>query len=187
MWPLHLLAVLAAAIVLWKLWELSVEGGRTLRLLERVDSLVDQHMIAEALAAARESDTPGGRIIAAGLARRAAGSDRVARTMRSTSAIEAVSLQSWLIPLAAIASITPLAGFLLSVLEAMRALDSASPLEPALAAALVPAATGLVIAIPATVLHRYLVARIDRLITRIDRSALRAVDAVLAIDTDAQR
>lgn len=183
LWPLVLCALLAATIIVWKLWQLSVQGARTLRLLDQVDGLVGQRMIAEALAAARESDTPGGRILGAGLARRAAGSDRVARSIENAGTIEEAALHAWLIPLATIAAVAPLLGFLGATLSAMRALDAAIPTGSGIAAALVPAAAGLAIAIPVTVMHAYLVSRIDRLVQRIRESARRAVDAVHAIET----
>ncbi|HEX6641820.1 MAG TPA: MotA/TolQ/ExbB proton channel family protein [Thermoanaerobaculia bacterium] len=184
LWPLVLCALLAAAIIVWKLWELSVKGGRTMRLLEEVDALVDRRMIAEALAAARGSDTPGGRMLGSGLSRRAAGSDRVARSMDNAGAIEEAALHLWLTPLAAIAAVAPLLGFLGATLSAMHALDANVPVSPAIASALVPAAVGLAIAIPVAVMHHYLVARIERLLARVRESALRAVDAVHAMESD---
>ena len=183
LWPLVVCALLAAAIVMRKLWELSVQAGRTLRLLEQVDALFARRMIAEALTTARESDTPGGRVIAAGLARRAAGSDRVARSIASVAAIEASALQRWLIPLAAIAAVAPLLGFLGSTLAAMRAIDAAAG-AAGLASALVPAAVGLTVAIPVTLLHAWISSRIERLVARIAESGQRAVDAVQALEAE---
>ena len=184
LWPLVICAALAAAIVIRKLWELSVLGGRTMRLLERLDSLVGQRMIAEALAAARESETPGGRILAAGLSRRAGGSERVARSIANASAIEAAALGSWMIPLATLATLTPLVGFLGSTLLAIRVLEGDAAGAPGFARALVPAAAGLGLAIPITLLHAYVAARVAGLLDRIAVSARHAVDAVQAIESE---
>lgn len=179
LWLLALLAATAAAIVIWKLIDLSVKRSRAARLLARIDDLLERRMIAEALAEARAADSAIGRILAAGLARRAAGAVQVARSLENARAIETAELERGLIPLATIAAVAPLLGFLGSVLALMRALEQPGVVAGgALASALVPAAAGLAIALVTTLMHAYFVARVARIVVDVSGSAQRAVDAV---------
>lgn len=187
MWPLALCALIATAIVVWKLADLSVHTSRTVGLLERVDSLLGRGMIAEALAAARESDSVAGRVLIAGLTRRAAGGDRVARSIANAGAIEYVALERGLVPLATIAAVAPLLGLLGTVvvlLDIARA-ETGVALASAAGPSIVPAATGALIAIAAAVLHNFLAGRVRRLRERIGRSGDNVVAAIRALESGA--
>jgi biopolymer transport protein ExbB len=74
MWPLALAALIGLIIIVWKLFDLSTTSLRTRRFLREVDELIAQRKINEALALSRDSNTPAGRILAAGLERHHEGS-----------------------------------------------------------------------------------------------------------------
>src|SRR5690606_36554884 len=77
MWPLGASAVIGAVVIIWKLVDMSAKTIRTRKVLREVDTLMTQRKLNEALQVARESNTPAGRILVAGLERREEGSDRV--------------------------------------------------------------------------------------------------------------
>ena len=139
-------------------------------------------MLAASIRASSTLDTGVGRIFSAGLARRADGAAQVARSLENVRVIETAPLERGLVPLATIAAIVPLFGFLGSVVSLMRALALPAVAGDVLASALVPAAVGLAIALPVTLMHNYLAARVARVVVDVTDSAQRAVDAIRAAD-----
>jgi biopolymer transport protein ExbB/TolQ len=187
MWPLAVCGIVAAALIVWKLADISVKTSRNTRALDRVDDLIARRMIAEAHAAARESGSEAGRVIVAGLTQRGAGAKRIARMMGSAAAVETAALERGLIPLAAVAIVAPLCGFLVGVLAALanvRAADAGTIGESAAGAAVaLPVATGLVIGIAAALFYRFCASRIARIAARIGATGRAAVDAISAVET----
>jgi biopolymer transport protein ExbB len=186
MWPLGASAVLGLVIIVWKLYDLSTKQVRTTKFLRQVDERIAQRKIAEALVLAKESDTPAGRILAAGLERHDEGSERVMKAIENVGLIEMANLESGLVWLATVSNVAPLLGFLgtvLGMIEAFQAIELAGEVEATLVAsgikvALITTAAGLVIAIPINIAHNYFVTRIDRLVIDMEESAQKMVDAL---------
>ncbi|HEX2168405.1 MAG TPA: MotA/TolQ/ExbB proton channel family protein [Longimicrobiales bacterium] len=186
MWPLGLCAVLGLIIIVWKLIDLSGKSMRTRRFLNEVDELIAQRKINEALALARDSNTPAGRILAAGLERHDEGSDRVMKAIENVGLIEMAGLESGLVWLATLSNVAPLLGFLgtvIGMIAAFAAIEAAGEVEATVVAsgikiALITTAAGLVIAIPINIAHNYFVTRVDRLVLDMEESAQKMVDAL---------
>lgn len=186
MYPLGLCAVLGVVIIVWKLVDLSMKSARTSKVLKQVDALLADHKVAEALNVARDSNTPAGRILAAGLSRRDEGTDRVMKAIENVGLIEMASLERGLIGLATLANVAPLLGFLgtvIGMIQAFQAIETAGEVEATLVAggikvALITTAAGLVIAIPINVMHNYFVTRIDRLVIDMEESAQKMIDTL---------
>ena len=186
MWPLGLCAVLGIIVIVWKLVDLSIKSARTSKVLRQVDALLSEHKVAEALNVARDSNTPAGRILAAGLSRRDEGTDRVMKSIENVGLIEMAQLERGLIILATLANVAPLLGFLgtvIGMIQAFQAIETAGEVEATLVAggikvALITTAAGLVIAIPINVMHNYFVTRIDRLVIDMEESAQKMIDTL---------
>jgi len=186
MWPIGLSAVVGIIVIVWKLFELSTKAARTKGFLRRVDELIAQRKITEALKLARDSNTPAGRILAAGLERQNEGTERVMKAIENVGLIELASLESGLVWLATVSNVAPLMGFLgtvIGMIEAFQAIEAAGEVEATLVAggikvALITTAAGLVIAIPVNIMHNYFVTRIDRLVLDMEESAQKMVDAL---------
>ena len=186
MWPLGLCALLGVIVIVWKLVDLSIKASRTSKVLRQVDALLSDHKVAEALNVARDSNTPAGRILAAGLSRRDEGTDRVMKAIENVGLIEMAQLERGLIILATLSNVAPLLGFLgtvIGMIQAFQAIEIAGEVEATLVAsgikvALITTATGLVIAIPINVMHNYFVTRIDRLVIDMEESAQRMIDTL---------
>ena len=188
MWPLGLCALLGVIVIVWKLVDLSIKASRTSKVLRQVDALLSDHKVAEALNVARDSNTPAGRILAAGLSRRDEGTDRVMKAIENVGLIQMASLEKGLVWLATIANVAPLLGFLGTVagmILAFGAIAEAGEVDATLVAggikvALVTTAAGLVIAIPVNIAHNWFVSQIDALI-RDMRQGVQAIQDVMEL------
>jgi biopolymer transport protein ExbB len=186
MWPLATAAIIGLVIIVWKLFDLSSKSLRTRRFLREVDELIAQRKINEALALSRDSNTPAGRILAAGLERHHEGSERVMKAIENVGLIEMAGLESGLVWLATVSNVAPLLGFLgtvIGMIQAFQAIEAAGEVEATLVAggikvALITTATGLAIAIPMNIAHNYFVTRVDRLVIDMEESAQKMVDAL---------
>lgn len=186
MWPLGACAVVGLVVIVWKLIDLMMKGVRTSKVLREVDDLMAKRKVAEAMAVARESNTPAGRILVAGLERREEGTERVLKAIENVGLIEMANLERGLVWLATVSNVAPLLGFLgtvLGMIEAFAAIEAAGEVEATLVAAgikiaLITTAAGLMIAIPVNIAHNYFVSRIDGMVVDMEESAQKMIDAL---------
>ena len=145
--------------------------------------------IDEALKASRESNSPAGRILAAGLERRNEGTERVMKAIENVGLIEMASLERGLVWLATVSNVAPLLGFLgtvIGMIVAFQNIEAAGEVEATLVAggikiALITTAAGLIIAIPMSIMHNYFVSKVDRMVIDMEESAQRMIDALQEI------
>jgi biopolymer transport protein ExbB len=190
-WMMYFLgtaALVGLIVIVWKLVDLGTKGARTKRFLREADELIAQGRVNEALALARESNSPAARILAAGLERQDEGTERVMKAIENVGLIEMASLESGLVWLATVSNVAPLLGFLgtvIGMIEAFQAIELAGEVEATLVAggikvALITTATGLAIAIPINIMHNYFVTKVDRLVLDMEESAQKMIDALQA-------
>ena len=190
MWPLGFSAVVGLIIIVWKLFDLTTKGARTRSFLRAVDDLIAGRKLKEALALARDSNSPAGRILAAGLERHGEGTERVMKAIENVGLIEMASLERGLVWLATVSNVAPLLGFLgtvIGMIQAFQAIEAAGEVEATLVAAgikvaLITTAAGLSIAIPINIAHNYFVTRVDRLVIDMEESAQKMIDAIHSVD-----
>jgi biopolymer transport protein ExbB len=188
MYPLGTCAVIGLIVIVWKLFDISTKAARTRKFLREVDNLILERKIPQALALARDSNSPAGRILAAGLERHDEGSERVMKAIENVGLIEMASLENGLVWLATVSNVAPLLGFLgtvIGMIAAFQAIEAAGEVEATVVAggikiALITTAAGLAIAIPINIAHNYFVTRIDRLVIDMEESAQKMIDAVHA-------
>lgn len=186
MYPLGAAALIGLIVIVWKLFDLSTKGARTRKFLRQADEMIAQRRINDALALSRDSNTPAGRILAAGLERHDEGTERVMKAIENVGLIEMASLESGLVWLATVSNVAPLLGFLgtvIGMIEAFQAIELAGEVEATLVAggikvALITTAAGLAIAIPVNIMHNYFVTKIDRLVLDMEESAQKMVDTI---------
>ncbi len=190
MWPLALCAVVGLIVIVWKLIDLTSKGIRTSKVLREVDDLMGKRKITEAMAVARDSNTPAGRILVAGLERRDEGTDRVLKAIENVGLLEMAGLERGLVWLATCSNVAPLLGFLgtvMGMIEAFAAIEAAGEVEATLVAAgikvaLITTAAGLTIAIPVNIAHNYVVSKIDQLVIDMEESAQKMIDTLHAME-----
>jgi biopolymer transport protein ExbB len=170
--------------------DISTKAARTRKFLREVDDLIAEKKITQALALARDSNSPAGRILAAGLERHDEGSERVMKAIENVGLIEMASLENGLVWLATVSNVAPLLGFLgtvIGMIQAFQAIEQAGEVEATVVAsgikvALITTAAGLAIAIPINIMHNYFVTRIDRLVIDMEESAQTMIDAVHSLE-----
>ncbi|MEZ4424220.1 MAG: MotA/TolQ/ExbB proton channel family protein [Gemmatimonadota bacterium] len=189
-WPLAICLVAGIIIIIWKFFSLMTKAAGTRKVLREVDELLAQHRVKEALEVCRNSDSPAGKILFAGLERHEDGSERVMKAIENQGLIELSKLESGLVWLATLTNVAPLLGFLgtvVGMIVAFQSIEAAGEVEATLVAggikiALLTTAAGLVIAIPVSIAHNFFVARIDSLVLDMEESAQKMVDALAAME-----
>ena len=190
--PILLCSIVAVAICLERAWAL-----RTTRVAP--DGLVAEawHRAARDEAASHENlanfggGRPLARILAAGIAERGGGErrrERMKEAMAEASGPVLHEMERYLTALGTIASISPLLGLLgtvIGMIEVFALLvgegtGNAAVLAGGISKALITTAAGLAAAIPALILHRYFLRRVDELAVTMEHQASRLVELVCA-------
>jgi len=193
-WPLLACLILGIIVIIWKFFSLMAKAGATRKTLRNVDELLASQRIDEALEVTRESNSPGAKILYAGLERHEEGTERVMKAIENQGLIELSKLEKGLVILATLTNIGPLLGFLgtvIGMILAFQSIEAAGEVEATLVAggikvALLTTAAGLAIAIPMSIFHNYFVARIDGLVIDMEESAQKMIDALHAIERSRQ-
>ncbi len=186
MWPLGVALAIGILIILWKLVDLQLKGGKNKKVLQEADEQIAAGHLDEALEICTESGAPAGNVLSAGLSRYNEGTDRATQAVENAGAIEVAGLEKGLVWLATLSNVAPLLGFLgtvIGMIMAFQAIEIAGEVEATLVAggikvALITTATGLTIAIPINIFHNYFVTKIDRLVIDMEESAQRLIDAL---------
>ncbi|MGB8327743.1 MAG: MotA/TolQ/ExbB proton channel family protein [Steroidobacteraceae bacterium] len=186
MWPIIVCSILAAAIVLERLWTLQDKRVLPRDLIQRVWQLVDADQVNDKVIGALEQSSPLGRVLAAGLTHRHRPREVVMERLEDTGRHVIYELERFLNTLGTIAGVSPLLGLLGTVTGIIRAFNALSvggagdarALSGGIAEALITTAAGLFVAIPSLIAYRYLRGRVDRIVIEMEKDAIRLGDAV---------
>jgi len=186
MWPIILCSIVAAAIVLERLWTLQDRRVLPADLTQKVWKLVEANQVNDKVVAALEQNSPLGRLLAAGLMNRHRPREVLMERLEDTGRHVVHDLERYLNTLGTIAGVSPLLGLLGTVTGIIKAFDAINAggggdprmLSGGIAEALVATAAGLCVAIPSLIAYRYLRGRVDGLVVEMEKNALRLVDAV---------
>jgi len=188
MWPIILCSIIAAAIILERLWTLQDRRVLPPDLTQRVWALVEANQINDRVIAALEQNSPLGKLLAAGLANRHRPREVLMGLLEDTGRHVVHELERFLNTLGTIAGVSPLLGLLgtvMGIIKAFNAINAGGAGDPRLlsggiAEALVATAAGLCVAIPSLIAYRYLRGRVDGIVVEMEKNALRLADAVEA-------
>jgi len=193
MYPLVLCSLIALGVIIAKAWTLWIAHRESQRLLGEIEALGASSRLNEAVHKAEETRGPVAAILLAGLRRveeRHTGAD-VAKAISTTGSIELGFLERGLPVLATVANVSPMLGFLgtvIGMILAFEAIELAGQVDPTLVAggikvALITTATGLAIAIPVNVAYNFFVTRIDQLVADMEEGAQAVLDLIWQIDS----
>jgi biopolymer transport protein ExbB len=193
MWPIMLCSVVAAAIILERLWTLQDRRVLPPDLMQKVWRLVEAHQINDKVILALEHNSPLGRLLAAGLKNRHRARDVLMERLEDTGRHVVHELERFLNTLGTIAGVSPLLGLLgtvTGIIKAFNAINAGGAGDPrmlsgGIAEALVATAAGLCVAIPSLIGYRYLRGRVEGIVVEMEKNALRLVDAVEDAAADA--
>jgi biopolymer transport protein ExbB len=155
-------------------------------LTDKVWQWIENRTLSDKQILALEQHSPLGRILAAGIANRHR--DRVVMIEAIEDAGRHVThdLERYLGMLGTIAAVSPLLGLLGTVtgmIRTFKAITVAGVGDPTamaggIAEALITTAAGLIIAVPALMVYRYLRGRVDSLVIRMEKESLKLVQAI---------
>ena len=186
MWPIVLCSVVAAAIILERLWTLQEQRVLPRDLIRRVRQLVEADQVNEKVITALEQNSPLGRVLAAGLANRHRSREIMMERLEDAGRHVVHDLERFLNTLGTIASTSPLLGLLgtvTGIIKSFNALQAGAAGDPRMLSggigeALIATAAGLCVAIPALIAYRYLRGRVESFVIEMEKAAIRLADVV---------
>jgi biopolymer transport protein ExbB len=186
MWPIILCSITAAAIILERLWTLQDKRVLPQELPQRVWQLVESNQINDKVIAALEQNSPLGRLLATGLANRHRPREILMERLEDTGRHVVHELERFLNTLGTIAAIAPLLGLLGTVAGIIHAFNAITAnglgdprtLSGGIGEALITTAAGLTVAIPSLIAYRFLRGKVERLVIRMEKEAMKLVDAL---------
>jgi len=130
--------------------------------------------------------SPLGAILAAGLANRRQGREVMKESIQEAASHVVHDLEKYLNTLGTVAAVAPLLGLLGTVVGMIRVFTeitvqgtgNANALAGGISEALITTATGLAVAIPALVMHRYFTGKIDTIVVGLEQETIKLVDAL---------
>lgn len=155
-------------------------------LTEKVWRWVEQRQIQEKHIVALQQNSPLGKILAAGLANRDRERGVIKESIEDTGRHVVHELQRFLNALGTIAAVSPLLGLLGTVTGMIRTFNAITTvgvgnptaLAGGIAEALITTAAGLFVAIPALLGYKYLRGRVEELVVKMEKEAIKLVQAM---------
>ncbi len=183
MWPLLVCSLLSVAIIVER--SVNLRGAKILNrgVVERVTGLVEGGRSDRAMQVCAENPGIYTNIVRAGLERAGRGESAAKEAVEDAGRHETAHLGRYLGALGTIAAISPLLGLLGTVtgmIEVFRTIaqagtGQAAQLSNGISQALITTATGLLIAIPTLVAYNFFQAKVDAMVTDIERETLRVL------------
>jgi biopolymer transport protein ExbB len=186
MWPILLCSVIAAAIILERLWTLQPRRVVPPDLTRRIWALVEAGQVSDKVIAALQTNSPLGKLLAMGLSCRHRPRAVMMERLEDEGRHVAQDLDRFLNTLGTIAGVAPLMGLLgtvTGIIKAFNAIYEGGMGDPRLLSggiseALITTAAGLSVAIPSYIAYRYLRGRVDRIVSQMERDVIRFADAL---------
>ncbi|RMF16479.1 MAG: MotA/TolQ/ExbB proton channel family protein [Gammaproteobacteria bacterium] len=184
--PILLCSVLAVAIIIERFWTLRISKIAPPGLVkELISSLKKKDLNAAKLREVKQS-SPLGQILAAGLVNARHGREIMKESIEEEASHVVHELERFLTALGSIAAVAPLLGLLGTVIGMIDVFTeiqvagtgNTAALAGGISKALITTATGLTVAIPALVFHRYFQRRVDEVVVEMEQQALRVVEVV---------
>jgi biopolymer transport protein ExbB len=157
------------------------------KLLNSVISAMHSEGVESAMRVCEGTKGPIAAVMHAGLLRSDRGPDAVKEAIETSGSIETSFLERGLVAIATVAQVSPLLGFLGTVSGMISAFASIAEAEQVSAKvvasgieeALITTATGLIIAIPASLAHSFFVSQIDRFVLEMEEASAELVNELI--------
>ena len=186
MFPILLCSVIAAAIIVERLWTLQKRKVIPDKLMTGIWNLLSNDQLTEKHIEEIERGSPLGRVLSAGLINRHLSRELVRESIEETGRFVAHDLERFINTLGTISTITPLLGLLgtvigmIKVFTVITAVGVGDPatLAGGISEALITTAAGLTVAIPSVIFYRYLKRKIDELVVGMEQEAMKLVEVL---------
>ena len=188
MLPLLLLGVAALAIILERLWSLRRSEVMPPKLGEEVRAWAARGQLDPAHIESLRRNSPLGALLAAALDVRHKPRELIRERIEDTGRHLVFRMERYLSALGTIAAAGPLLGLLGTVVGMIQmflgvldhGLGDVNQLAGGIGKALVCTATGMIVAVPALIFHRYFRARVDGYIVDMEHEAMQLIDVLEA-------
>ena len=182
--PILLCSVVAAAICVERAWALQIGRVAPKNLLAQVWNQSKKNEMDPQKLRDLRTQSPMGEIFAAGLTSARRGRELMKEAMQEAAGQVMHEMERYLTLLGTIASISPLLGLLGTVVGMIKVFTTlvaegtgnANVLAGGISQALITTAAGISVAIPAFILHRYFLRRVDELTVVLEQEASKLVD-----------
>lgn len=186
--PILLCSLVSVAIIIERFWSLGRNKILPPGLLRYVWDLYKSNKLSMDRIIELRQDSPLGEVFSAGLVNQAHGRDVMKDAMEEAGSKVAHEMERFLAALGTIAAITPLLGLLGTVLGMIEVFTEimasgtgdTGRLAAGISTALITTASGLTIAIPSMVFHRYFERQIDGMVVDMEHQCSRLVDAIFS-------
>lgn len=186
MWPLLFCSVIALALFLMKLFWFFRLKRLGISLFHQVEELVREGKIELASQLCRQQDHPLAQVLFTVLARAGRPREHVKTVASEVAGRQGLQLERYLGLLSTIGTIAPLLGLLgtvVGMIEAFNVIAAAGVGTPqtlggGISQALITTATGMAVAIPVILGHRFLLGQMNSLAAFMEKAVLDIVDLV---------
>lgn len=186
MFPLLLCSVLALAIIIERFWTLRTSRLAPKTLVSELWGWIKKKELNSKRLRELKDAAPIGRVLAAGLVNAKHGREIMKESIQEEASHVVHEMERFLTALGTIAVITPLLGLLGTVVGMIKVFaqlqlegaGNAAALAGGISEALITTASGLTVAIPALIFHRYFTRRVDEIVIDMEQEALRLVEIV---------
>ncbi len=185
MWPIIACSIVAMAIIAERFWTLRTSRIMPRDLVPQIWALHRSNQLDSVHIRQLRLSSPLGAILSAGLANHRHGREVMKESIEQAGRAVVHELGRYLNTLGTIASISPYLGLLGSVLGMIKVfstfsmasgLSNPAHLAGGISEILITTASGLAIAIPSLMFHRYFIGRVDALAVRMEEEALRLIE-----------
>ncbi len=184
--PILVFSVVAVAICLERLWALNNRRLVPNDLLAEVWTKLKAGRLDNEAVNQLRGDSALGLILAAGLNNANAGRDIMKESIGEAASYVIHDMERYLNTLGTIAAVSPLLGLLGTVIGMITVFSelmlhgtgNVSILAGGISQALITTASGITVAIPALIMHRYFQRKIDTVVVTLEQEAIKLVDAL---------
>ncbi|ARM83875.1 MULTISPECIES: MotA/TolQ/ExbB proton channel family protein [Pseudomonadota] len=184
--PILACSILALAIILERFWTLRPSRVTPQHTINELWRWIKKKELNGRKLKALQGSSPLGRILAGGLMNAKHGREIMKESIEHEASQVIHELERFLNPLGTVATITPLLGLLGTVIGMIKVfaeiqlagVGDAGNLAGGISEALITTASGLSVAIPALICHRYFIRRVDELVVGMEQEAIKLVEVV---------
>lgn len=186
MLPIMVCSIVALAISVERLLALRQQKIAPPQLLGEVWNWVKNNQLDAAKLRDLKQSSPLGMLLAAGLTNARHGREIMKESIEEAASVVVHGMERYLNALGTVALVAPMLGLVGSVLGIMHVFNeirfhgTGDPgiLAGGISEALITTASGLIVAIPATMMHRFFNGRITSLVVMMEQESLKLVDAL---------
>ena len=186
MWPILFCSILAVTFIVERSITLTRARTNTRNFMTDILNAVRRDGIPAAERVCEQTRGPIAAIVYSGLKQANRGPEAVEKAIETAGAVEMSFLERGLIWLATVSTIAPLLGFLGTVSGMIHAFDaiaaadqvSAKLVAGGISEALITTEAGLIVAIPASLLHNFFLSQIDRFVIEMEESSSELVNTI---------